>query len=142
MIRLRLSRQLMAREKPTLILNPVPGGSDHTSPARARRFVRSGRAEFVGFGVIRFLSTPETKAIATRAERLLSGRATALGYDGVNRMLTPNEVRALPLILPAKMLSGERSRRDWSYRSGIVRPRLRPPVQVNTASSEGSHGKR
>jgi len=90
------------------IENPVVGGQTSTSPERARRFVRKGRAVFTGERSIRFVDGEIQQAIRQRAELKLHSALTGVGYDQVGRAMGISELRHVPVIHPERLLQGRR----------------------------------
>jgi hypothetical protein len=86
------------------IENPLPGGRAETTRSRARRFVRAGRAVFIGEGElrIRFVEGAARVAQEMRATTLLLQRTTGRAYD----LLGGNYIRCarhIPVLHPEKM---------------------------------------
>jgi hypothetical protein len=80
------------------ITNPV-SGSGYTNRNRAKRFVASGRARWVGPSTIEFvLGDPRHQAAKH------SARTTEIGYDRVDRVLNTREMANVPIIAPWKLL--------------------------------------
>jgi hypothetical protein len=69
------------------ILNPTQHGSCWTGRNRAERYVRTGRAVFVGLAAIRFVES-DSRNIAA-AKKVAD---TAAGYDDIRRTLTLTEL--------------------------------------------------
>lgn len=93
------------------ILNPYPGEAEYTSPNRARRYLKKGRAVAVSEWEIRFLSPDEVRergaaALATArnvrmsAMMVMQARRQNVGYDDVVRTRTLNrrEAKHLPFV--------------------------------------------
>jgi hypothetical protein len=81
------------------ILNPNQHGVCWTGRNRAERYVRTGRAVFVGLAAIRF--------IASDARNIAAGKKAAdaaAGYDDIRRILTVEELAHIPLVNPHKAL--------------------------------------
>lgn len=75
------------------ILNPLPGGSKHTTIRRAWRFVLNHRAVFEGDS-IRFCAPTEPDMLAAIDPRKLTG----MHYDRIDRIMSRRERRAIPVI--------------------------------------------
>ena len=86
------------------IENPAPGGETFIRPRTALRYIKAGRAEFVGVAldVIRFLNVPLAAVVQANAESKLHARMTGYGYDRLNGMYVQH-ARHIPLIHPEKM---------------------------------------
>lgn len=92
------------------VVNPIQGGSAFTTPKRAHSYVQRGRAVWVGAGLstIRFTDEDEQQKIALR-------KATNDGYATVDRRLTLDEMRHVPIIQPWKLML-QASRRERQAR--------------------------
>ena len=74
------------------VVNSPWNGSGFIKRKKADRFVKEGRAVFVGTDQIRLMeSHPKNLAAATKA---------AAGYEGVDRTMTLEELKHLPLMRP------------------------------------------
>ena len=81
------------------ILNPTQHGACWTGRNRAERYVRTGRAVFVGLAAIRFVESDLRNVAAAK-----KAAETVAGYDGIRRTLTVEELANIPLINPHKAL--------------------------------------
>lgn len=81
------------------ILNPTQHGSCWTGRNRAERYVRTGRAVFVGRTAIRFVESDPRNIAATK-----KAADAAAGYDDIRRILTVEELAHIPLVNPHKAL--------------------------------------
>jgi len=81
------------------ILNPSHG-SAYTTRRAAERHVNRGRARWQGENSIRFAEESHEHQSVT-ATTLSSAR----GYDRANRILSREEVRQLPALMPDKLMS-------------------------------------
>lgn len=83
------------------ILNPTPGGNRYTSLRNAQRFVRRGVARWSGER-LEFITSDANnrKVIAEEIKRLRTG----MGYDRVQRAMTLEEIAAIPVVCPQKLL--------------------------------------
>lgn len=120
-----------------LIENPPAGGQNKTSLARAKRFERSGRAQFVAPLVIRFLDTPQQRAVVKTAEQRLQERITGHTYDSLNESFF-RFARGLPLIHADNLIRNVKSTRDWSYRVAVrpIQPDRTPEAVATFAGTE------
>jgi hypothetical protein len=111
-------------EPRVLIENPPPGGSNSTGLNRARRYVRQGRATFVGTGetVIRFGNYMRAVVARSASESSLA-KLTGFHYDAVRDQLYEH-ARAIPVIQPAKLIETRGDEIAWSF-SASVDHRLR-----------------
>lgn len=103
------------------IENPIAGCRPETTPNRARRFVRSGRAVFVGAGetCIRFVSEPAAAVMAVRAMEVQIGRLeSARGYDSYPQSCY-DRARHIPVIQPEKLIRESGDEIEWSFRAGV-----------------------
>jgi hypothetical protein len=69
------------------ILNPTQHGSCWRGRNRAERYVRTGRAVFVGMTAIRFVESDPRNIAATK-----KAADAAAGYDDIRRILTVEEL--------------------------------------------------
>lgn len=81
------------------ILNPTRHGARWTGRNRAERYVRTGRAVFVGLTAIRFIESDPRNIAATK-----KASAAAAGYDEIRRTLTVEELAHIPIMNPHKAL--------------------------------------
>jgi hypothetical protein len=98
----------MRHDKRVFILNPPPNGSRWTGRNRAERFVRTGRAVFVGENSVRFVdSDPRNQAATEQADR------DAEGYDLASSMGLANlrAIRNLPTVGNPLILLTRKQRR-------------------------------
>ena len=123
------------------IENPVSGESEFTSVNRARRFVDSGRAVFVGARAIRFTSESRraemVRLIAAATEARVHRELTGAGYDREAGSFYQH-ARAIPIISPEKMIREERSERDWSYAKAVRRSVRRDQTAEEVAAMRGA----
>jgi hypothetical protein len=80
------------------ILNPIRHGARWTGRNRSERYVRTGRAVFVGVAAIRFIETDARNIAAKKAAD------AAAGYDDIRRTLTVDELAHIPFVNPHKAL--------------------------------------
>jgi hypothetical protein len=81
------------------ILNPIRHGACWTGRNRAERYVRTGRAVFVGLAAIQFVDSDLRNIAAAK-----KAADTAAGYDDIRRTLTVEELAHIPLVNPHKAL--------------------------------------
>ena len=74
---------------PILIRNPLPGSQSYTTPNRAQRFVRRGRARWISAREIEFLDAPNPSRAPDPTRR---------GYDEIKRCMRPIEIRRIPIV--------------------------------------------
>lgn len=84
---------------PISIENPIPGGSAFTSPNRARRFVRDGRAIWTDSEqhAIRFVEHHACKSVELTAHEKLM-LVTGKSYDHIRKSLSREELRGIPFV--------------------------------------------
>lgn len=87
-----------------LIENPPPGGGNKTNLNRARRYVKQGRAVFVGVGetTIRMGSYMRS-VVATSASESALAKLTGREYDSMRGQWFEH-ARHIPVIHPEKMI--------------------------------------
>jgi hypothetical protein len=85
------------------ILNPLRGGAPFVGYQHARRYIRQGRAEWVGSRQIRFVDQDHRHQSAARLLRT----QTACGYDG-RGMLLLCEIKRLPCVNAEQLLVGKK----------------------------------
>jgi len=96
------------------ILNPVIGGVNRVGAGRAARLVKSGRAEWdgkPGQSPIRFKQSHH-RHIAAQKQAALPRE----GYDRMNRLLTYEELAALPVVKPRELVAPRGKR--------VIRPQI------------------
>ena len=81
------------------ILTPTRHGSCWTGRKRAERYVRTGRAVFIGLAAIRLVESDARNLAAVK-----KAAESAAGYDDIRRTLTVAELANIPLINPQKAL--------------------------------------
>ena len=74
--------------------NPIQGGARVTSERSAQHYVDQGRAKWTTPKSICFAPTDHRHIIA----QVSITKATILGYDRVDRMLTRREMRSIPIV--------------------------------------------
>lgn len=90
------------RPKQIRILNPsVSTDRSWTGFNRAARLVKSKRAVWVDSRTIEFTALGD---IAERQARLADERARQINYDAINREMTLEELRHIPVVMPSKLL--------------------------------------
>jgi hypothetical protein len=82
--------------------------------------VKNGKARFIGADVIEFFDSSERQRIALQCEQRLQARLTGGGYDGIDRVLDASELRRI-VVNPDKLIRREKSSRDWSYSTAVLR---------------------
>jgi len=97
------------------VVNPVWNGSGYIKRKKAEHYVRTGRGCFVALDQLRLNeSHPDNIAAASRA---------AAGYEGVDRLMTVDELAHLPMARPQVAYTSPKGdgRRRYAGRSGTVR---------------------
>jgi len=82
------------------VINTITHGHGLTSPKRAKDWVRTRRADWVAHNCIALRqSDPRIAAeqAAVLSDKELAIRSSTYGYDGVSRLMHPEELRNLPV---------------------------------------------
>ena len=81
------------------ILKPTRHRACWTGRNRAERYVRTGRAVYVGPAAIRFIESDARNIAAAK-----KAADAAAGYDDIRRTLTVEELANIPIMNPHKAL--------------------------------------
>lgn len=85
------------RSRKVRIVNPIPGTNGWTGRNRADRYVRVGRAVYVGPNAIKFIEHPHNAVAKAKFEQAKAG------YDDIARTMNISEVARLPVVRPERL---------------------------------------